>query len=44
MPLQLFELLRDLPLRAFRGLYQPFDPFQLRILQTCVSTRLLWRF
>ena len=34
---QLFEHLCYLPLRAFRGLYQPLDPFQLDIIQTCVS-------
>ena len=36
MPLQVFEQLCDLPLRELCGLYQPFDPFQLRILPTCV--------
>ena len=36
MPLQAFEQLCDLPLRELCGLYQPFDPFQLRILPTCV--------
>ena len=36
MPLQLFEHLCDLPLRAFRGLCQPLDPFNL-VLQVCVS-------
>ena len=37
MPLQAFEQLCDLPLRELCGLYQPFDPFQLDIIQTCVS-------
>lgn len=37
MPLQVLQQLCYLPLRAFRSLYQPLDPFQLGILQTCVS-------
>ena len=37
MPLQMFEQLCNLPLRELRGLYQPLDPFQLDIIQTCVS-------
>lgn len=32
MPLQLFEQLCDLPLRAFCGLYQSLDPLDLRIV------------
>ena len=37
MPLQMLQQSCYLSLRAFRGLCQPLDPFQLDIIQTCIS-------